>query len=665
MKKRNHILPLVLMTVLAAIFLASCGENEQTATKTTHADSLITAAYQQHDYDKLLALTEQLQSSDDLSEMKANYWMGYAYSRQRKMKLAENYWKKAIALEAHNSEDMAYYAKSANRLSGLLLLRGEYEATLRVAMPAIEKMKATGDDFSSDYVFLLTTIGCCQLRLGNSQEADEYFNEAVVKYQEIISNDSDISNFNTAIASIITITDNCLQQKDFEQARVWTEHFDRLLQSYANQPAAKPEYLDKNRARLCFYRACALEGLGYRKEAAAAYKEALQTDYAQTDDGLLEATGYLTQAQRWGEAARNFGVLDNQMHKYNVDGMRLDNIQHYVLPKFRANMGAHLKDSALAVAVRIEQTLDSAIARNQKDDAAELATIYNTQQKEAEISRQKADLARQRFLATAVALVLVIVFFVLFIYVRNQSAKRLEAAYNKLAIANAKAEESSRMKTAFIQQISHEIRTPLNILSGFTQIITTPGMELDDATRQDVNEKISENTNRITGLVNKMLELSDASSRSVIERTDSIPAIQIAAQAAEDSGIGNCQHIKFDLQVADEATAAMLTTNLQQATRALALLLDNGKKFTKQGTVVLKVGMQPSVVQFVVEDTGIGVPPAEAEHIFEEFVQLDDYQEGTGIGLTVARSICRRLGGDVVLDTSYSGGARFVMTLPA
>jgi signal transduction histidine kinase len=65
----------------------------------------------------------------------------------------------------------------------------------------------------------------------------------------------------------------------------------------------------------------------------------------------------------------------------------------------------------------------------------------------------------------------------------------------------------------------------------------------------------------------------------------------------------------------------------------------------------------------VVEDTGIGIPPEEAEHIFEQFVQLDDYYEGTGIGLTIARSLARQLNGDVVLDTSYTDGARFIMTL--
>jgi signal transduction histidine kinase len=189
-------------------------------------------------------------------------------------------------------------------------------------------------------------------------------------------------------------------------------------------------------------------------------------------------------------------------------------------------------------------------------------------------------------------------------------------------------------------------------------------MELDDATRKDINEKITENTDRITGLVNKMLELSDASSKIVIERTDRVLAIQVAAQAVEGADIQGATHIKFDLQITPEAENAMLLTNERQSSHALVLLLDNARKFTKQGSVTLKVSTQAESVVFTVEDTGIGVPADEAEHIFDEFVQLDDYYDGTGIGLTVARSIVRRLGGDVVLDTSYHDGARFVMTLP-
>ena len=65
----------------------------------------------------------------------------------------------------------------------------------------------------------------------------------------------------------------------------------------------------------------------------------------------------------------------------------------------------------------------------------------------------------------------------------------------------------------------------------------------------------------------------------------------------------------------------------------------------------------------MVEDNGIGIPLEEAEHIFDEFVQLDEYYEGTGIGLTVARSLARRMNGDIILDTTYTSGARFIFSL--
>jgi signal transduction histidine kinase len=220
------------------------------------------------------------------------------------------------------------------------------------------------------------------------------------------------------------------------------------------------------------------------------------------------------------------------------------------------------------------------------------------------------------------------------------------------------------MKSDFIHQISHEIRTPLNVLSGFTQILTTPGMELDDEQKADFSQRITENSDRITRLVNKMLELSEANSKARIEREDRVSPVQIATQAVDESGIRLARHVELETDYPLESDTTLLTTNLQQASRALAQLLDNAQKFSKQGVVRLLIRTTPQMVSFVVEDTGIGIPIYEAEHIFDEFVQLDEYYDGTGIGLTVARSIARRLEGDVMLDTSYTEGARFVMMLP-
>jgi len=264
--------------------------------------------------------------------------------------------------------------------------------------------------------------------------------------------------------------------------------------------------------------------------------------------------------------------------------------------------------------------------------------------------------------------VLVFVFLIVFSINRYLLSRRLLAA-------NARAEESTRMKSNFIKQISHEIRTPLNIVSGFTQILTSPTANLSEKEKEEISQQMIEGTERITGLVNKMLELSDVSSQTVLEKKDEVSAKDIAELAVQASGIEQAPHLVFSLQLG-QGTDTPFNTHRRSAVRILELLLDNAMKFTHQAEsyhamlvegkkeqVTLAVNYENGHARFVVEDTGIGVPAKEAERIFDEFVQLDEYYDGTGIGLTVARSLARRLGGDVVLDTTYTDGARFVMTL--
>ncbi len=656
-------LNLMLLTALMALLLLSCGDHRQKPDSSVKADSLISAAHKGHDYDRLLALADRLQKSGHITDIQADYWRGYVYSRQRLMRLSEKYWKQAVSAEVHNHEGLVYYAKSANRLAGALLLKGEYEATMKVAVPALDKMAKADYQQNSDYAYLQAAVGCCQMKLGSPAEAEENFNKAYALFYNITEETPTRSNFTTAIAGVITITENYLQLNRFEDAHKWTMKFQELLDYYRQLPNPDPAFIDKQQARLNIYEATTLEGLGNHAEAEQHYSAAIMSHYAQTNEGKLETINYLMAAERWDEAAHNFEVLDQQMQQYGVSAS-MDIIQHYLLPKYRANMGAHRTDAAIAVSRQICDELDSAIILMQRDAALELTTIYNTQQKEREIVEQKADMVRQRYMATILTLVLVIFCFVLIIYFRHQAAMRLEAAYSKLEVANERTKESSRMKTSFIQQISHEIRTPLNILSGFTQILTSPNMTLNEETRRDINQKIIDNTNRITELVNKMLELSDVSSKTVIERNDTTKAIHIAAEAISTMNANARLTLPVDLQTVGDVDKLMLKTSLQAASRALVLLLDNAERFTHEGTITLRIQQHGATVCYTVEDTGIGIPASEAEHIFEEFVQLNEYEIGTGIGLTVARSICRRLGGDVVLDTSYTQGARFVMTLP-
>ena len=666
---------IVLFVTLAAMLFTSCGEHHVTQRHVT-VDSLINVAYQARNYDSILSLADLHQQEGTLSTIEACYWRGYAYSRQRKIRMAEIEWKRAVAQPIESDEDLVYYAQSANRLTGLLYLKAEYGQAIQVALPAIQLLKEMGYTKNNDYFNLLTFIGGCELKLDQPEEAANNFAQVWKGFQQITKSIHSIDSYTSSIVGLVTIVDAYIQTGHYQEALDWTTHLGNMLQQCRQLPGVRDSYIDKQWARLCLYRASALEGLGKKEEAAQSYQFALQTQYAQTGDGKVEASNYLIAAHRWNEAADNLQVMASQLAKYDFK-MSQETIHTYLLPKYLANVKANRLDSAIAVGSWICEALDSAIVWQKRDDAAELATIYETQQKENELMKQRSSLSDLRLLLVYITLVLVILGFGLFIFFRHRAAVRLEKAYYDLERANVRAEESSRMKSDFIQQISHEIRTPLNILSGFTQLLTMPDITYDKATLDNIKEQVTENTDRITNLVNKMLELSEAKNHSDIECNDEVTAQQIASEAIGASGINDAGHLTFSMIMSPEAEKVLIQTNLQAAARALSQVLDNARKFTApaesrqhekltdhQQKVVLRISVSTNRMFFSVEDTGIGIPHKEAERIFDEFVQLDEFYEGTGIGLTVARSLARRIGGDIMLDTAYIGGSRFVLTLP-
>ena len=181
-----------------------------------------------------------------------------------------------------------------------------------------------------------------------------------------------------------------------------------------------------------------------------------------------------------------------------------------------------------------------------------------------------------------------------------------------------------------------------------------------DIAKQTANAKLS-------ALIGKISDMDDVEGQKAIARTDNILVSQVADEAIAASGIDNISYLKFEKQIDPVAVATMLSTNLVKAVRALTHLLENALKFTTEGSVTLKCAVDMDKMQaiYTVEDTGAGIEEAEREHIFEPYVKLNQFFDGQGIGLTVARSIARRLDGDVVLDTTYEGpGSRFVLTLP-
>lgn len=510
---------------------------------------------------------------------------------------------------------------------------------------------------------------------GDFPTAVEYFQKALGSYPDHVNFPPKVDIYTYLCSCLDDLgraaeTDSTLSEwKDYLDAKFHANTDSALIPNFGNY-------------YYCFFKTrfqFDLSQKNYAKAAAdldsAEYYEALEDNQIKAVIDLLTLRGDLAKVQ--GNFMQALACNDRAVALADSAGLNASFMLNALATRIRIYETQHDYEDAFKSFKDYAALKDSVIHTDNQQQLNELTKRFELDELRAQQEREQA--AHERAFNRMLLFIAVIIVFslVVFIFFRHRSAKRLEVAYDQLKIANARAEEASRMKTDFIQQISHEIRTPLNILSGFTQVITTPGLDLDDETKQEASQKIMENTDRITGLVNKMLELSEASSNAVIQRTDTVSVTQLANQAVDNASISSVDGVNFLQTIAPEAESLRVSTNLRYAARALSLLLDNARKFLAKpgmpavGMVRLHIQTDTSCVRFVVEDTGIGIPAAESEHIFEEFVQLDEYYDGTGIGLSVARSIVRRLGGDITLDTTYGfsadetkSGARFVMTLP-
>jgi signal transduction histidine kinase len=244
-------------------------------------------------------------------------------------------------------------------------------------------------------------------------------------------------------------------------------------------------------------------------------------------------------------------------------------------------------------------------------------------------------------------------------YMRN-----LQKQNRELLIARDKAQESERMKISFLQNMSHEIRTPLNVISGYAQIISNPQSLITDAERTDMALRITHSTNNIVHIIDEILDLSGKESIHYIDKTDLVNCNELARQIAESYINQNSDiEMRVETQLKDSCKIMM---NRKEVEKILNHLLNNAFKFTETGSVKLRTyqDMLDNTICFSVTDTGCGVKEGDKEKIFEHFYKSDIYKEGVGLGLSLARRLARQLGGDVMLDSEYKEGCRFILKLP-
>ncbi|MBR1409471.1 MAG: serine/threonine-protein phosphatase [Prevotella sp.] len=446
---------------LVIVLIAACEERKETGLEKNTANGLVLDAYKQKDYPLLLALADSLAKTGSISEVQSYYWRGYASDKMGQKRAAEYYWKIAEGSvnDFKNADEMEYYAKSASRLANLKCVKGDYEGTMQTAIPVVNKLEELGCDTTSDYINLLIFIGCSQSRFADTEEGTtKNFERAYTKHLEHITNAPSQESYKSAIAGIVNIAFNYLTIHKYKEALYWCKRYEELLDKYEQLPNVSHDYLDKQRARQNIYRATALANLDQPRESYIAYSAFKNTEFSKSAEGIYDEGEYLINTEKWEEAADCFQHLNELATLYHLE-FTFDNLQNFLLKKYQANRMAGRKDTVYAVSTYICDSLSAAIDRYKHEDAAELATIYDTQKKESQIAEQKASIQRERQLAAFITILLILGFFIAYTLYKRKSTLRLTKAHEELKQAYNQLEETTSAK----ERIESELRIARHI----------------------------------------------------------------------------------------------------------------------------------------------------------------------------------------------------------
>lgn len=264
---------------------------------------------------------------------------------------------------------------------------------------------------------------------------------------------------------------------------------------------------------------------------------------------------------------------------------------------------------------------------------------------------------KQTLLISLSILLIIVISICTYLYFSWKKEKRMKM---ELKVLHGKAQESEKMKQAFINSICHEIRTPLNAIVGFSDLIMNE--DIDAEMRREFPAEIQKSTVLLTGLVNSMLEVANL---DVSEEKLPCEAADLKDICTQEMGLLNKKPgIEYILDIAPESM--IIQTNVQYLTQVIGHLLNNANKFTEKGCITLsyEADKQQEHISISVTDTGCGIPKEKYEEVFNRFSKLDTFVPGNGLGLYLCRLIVKRLAGEIKIDPSYAEGTRMVVTLP-
>jgi len=251
----------------------------------------------------------------------------------------------------------------------------------------------------------------------------------------------------------------------------------------------------------------------------------------------------------------------------------------------------------------------------------------------------------------------------------SRDITRLKEVHEELIKANIEVEASNRLKSNFLANISHEIRTPLNSIVGFSNLLLAE--ELTEGIKEQYIEQITYNSEKLLLIIGDIIDLARLES-SQIEITYKEASLRTVISEVREETLQNIKRnekkviVNIDNQIQDSED--LIFTDRIWLKRVLTHLLDNAVKFTMEGTIDLKLHRDEDKLLFSIRDTGIGIRKENLEHIFRGFNQeIAGHQrpfEGLGVGLTLAKAVVERLGGNISVKSEKGAGSEFSFIIP-
>ena len=363
-----------------------------------------------------------------------------------------------------------------------------------------------------------------------------------------------------------------------------------------------------------------LVATGAHEAALTAYNDFLQTEYARINhniykEALLEKADLLVKMGNKEEAYGQYGKVFS-----------------YIKTSFEKNY---------------PKEIDRLCTRFQADQLA--------------YQNERDRIVSMRFYLAGI--IVSVLFLILLLVLGWKKIFRLKRSQMRQEAMKEKAVQAIQRKNMFLSNMSHEVRTPLNAIVGFSAVLTDEDELFDDESRREFSEIIKVNSFQLLKLINDILDFSDFENDNITFNIRTHDAVKLCNEVVET--VMASRKLEVEMRFDTDLSVLMLDTDDARLRQVLINLLVNAAKFTEQGSIVLELKMADAgTALFSVTDTGCGIPPEKQHLIFERFEKLNDFVQGSGLGLSICQLIVKYMNGKLWVDSGYTRGARFCFTHP-